>query len=108
MFPVIMLILQFLRGRGYFRLNHLASCGHLSDFFQYYRIMDSLMGILAPGKGPVVFAEHCGYRFIIFVRKIIRYQKPGILLICPVYFFLRKSSLELGQNFAAVMKSNCR
>ena len=82
MLAVVMLILQFLGGRLYLRRENLASCCHLSDFFQNNRIMYCLKAILSPGKRSMAFAEYGRNRLIVPVGKCLRDQTPGI-------FFLR-------------------
>ena len=46
MFPEIMFILQLLRRRLIFRIDHFTTGSHLGNLIQYYRIVHRFMCIL--------------------------------------------------------------
>ena len=53
-FPVIMLILQFLRRWFYLWIDQLCTECHLRTLFQDNRIMHRLIAILSPGKRTMI------------------------------------------------------
>ena len=62
MLSVIMLIHQLLGRRLDMVVDRLGAVCHLGHFLQHHRIVYGLFGVLSPGKRPVVFAQHRGYR----------------------------------------------
>ena len=60
MLAIIVLILQLLRCRLNSGVDRLCTVCHFGHFFQYYGIVDSLFGILAPGKRSMILAQHSG------------------------------------------------
>ena len=59
MFPVIMLILQFLWRRFHLWIDQFTAACHLCHFLKYNCIVHCLMRIFTPGKRSVVFAKDC-------------------------------------------------
>ena len=60
MLAEIVLVLQLLRGGLHLRVDPLTAIGHFGNLLEHGRVVDSLGGVLAPGKGAVVFAEATG------------------------------------------------
>ena len=90
MLAIIVLILQLLRCRLNSGVDRLCTISHFCHLFQYYRIVDSLFGILAPGKRPMVLAQngrHC-FRILTQTFELINDQVSGIFLISVLDFFL--------------------
>ena len=90
MLAIIVLILQLLRCRLNSGVDRLCTISHFCHLFQYYRIVDSLFGILAPGKRPMVLAQngrHC-FRILTQTFELVNDQVSGIFLISVLDFFL--------------------
>ena len=70
MFPVIMLILQFLWRRFHLWIDQFTAACHLCHFLKYNCIVHCLMRIFTPGKRSVVFAKDCRNSLIIKLAEI--------------------------------------
>ena len=83
MFAKVMLILQLLRCRLDSGVDGLGTVCHFGHFFQYYGIVDSLFGILAPGKRSMILAQHSGNCLGILAQtlELIDDQMSGIFLV---------------------------
>ena len=87
MFPVIMLILQFLWRRFHLWIDQFTAACHLCHFLKYNCIVHCLMRIFTPGKRSVVFAKDCRNSLIIKLAEIICDQNTRIFLICLFNLF---------------------
>ena len=63
------------------RIDELRHEVHLCDFFQNHCVVNRLCGILAPGEGAMVFAEHSRNVHRVFALKSFYDDKAGVLLI---------------------------
>ena len=83
MLAIIVLILQLLRCRLNSGVDRLCTVCHFGHFFQYYGIVDSLFGILAPGKRSMILAQHSGNCLGILAQtlELIDDQMSGIFLV---------------------------
>ena len=87
MFPVIMLILQFLWRRFHLWIDQFTAACHLCHFLKYNCIVHCLMRIFTPGKRTMILAKYCRDSFIIQFTEIIRNQNTRIFLICLFNLF---------------------
>jgi len=94
MFAKVMLILQLLRCRLDSGVDGLGTVCHFGHFFQYYGIVDSLFGILAPGKRSMILAQHSGNCLGILAQtlELIDDQMSGIFLVSILDLFLRQAA----------------
>ena len=80
MFPVIMLILQFLWRRFHLWIDQFTAACHLCNFLKYNCIVHCLMRIFAPGKRTMILAKFLNSEAV---------SRRGVLYNREIHFVLK-------------------
>ena len=103
MLTVVVLVHEVPGSGLYSGVYHLSAACHFGYFFEDYCAVDGVVGILAPGEGTVVLAEHCLYCVVIFVLEVVCDENAGIFLITFVHLLLREDS-EAGHASVEIIR----